>query len=166
VTGDPLVSFTTGPNGQFTLTNAPCGTNIPLVIQLGRWRRQIVIPNVACCMNTALTAAQTRLPRNQGEGDIPLMAVSTGSADPMHCVLLKMGVDTTEFTNPSGTGRIRLYKDNGQVINGATPAASTLYNSTAELDKYDMVLFDCVGSSDLSTTIRRVPTPPPGTSTS
>ncbi len=144
--GDPLVSFTTGPDGKFTLSNAPCGQNIPLVIQLGKWRRQIVIPSVACCQNTALTPDQTRLPRNHNEGDIPLMAISTGSADPIECVLPKIGIDLAEFTNPSGGGRVQLYRDNGAQINGATPAASVLYSNAATLDQYDMVIFDCVGS--------------------
>src|SRR5205807_1623542 len=49
VTGSPLVSTTTGVDGTFTLPNMPVGKNIPLVIQNGRWRRQMVIPDVASC---------------------------------------------------------------------------------------------------------------------
>jgi hypothetical protein len=152
VTGSPLVSVTTGVDGTFTLNDAPCGTNIPLVIQLGRWRRQIKIPSVACCATTTLTNAQTHLPRTKvGEpgdvrSDIPLMAVSTGDVDTLHCVLRKIGIDDGEFTNPAGTGRVRFYADNGAVISGSTPAASTLYGTAAELAKYDMTLFECVGS--------------------
>jgi hypothetical protein len=152
VTGSPLIGVTTGVDGTFTLTDAPCGTNIPLVIQLGRWRRQITIPSVACCATTTLTNPQTHLPRNQvGEtgdvrSDIPLMAFSTGSVDTLHCVLRKIGIDDSEFTNPTGTGRVRFYKDNGAKISNGTPAASTLYGSATELAKYDMALFECVGN--------------------
>jgi len=152
VTGSPLVGAVTGIDGTFTLQNAPCGTNIPIVIQLGRWRRQLTIPTVACCANTALTNTQTHLPRNKvGEpgdvkSDIPLMAISTGDVDTLHCVLRKIGIEDSEFTNPSGTGRVRLYEDNGAQINNSTPAASTLYGSPTELAKYDMSLFECVGS--------------------
>jgi hypothetical protein len=152
VSGSPLVSVVTGVDGTFTIDNAPCGTNIPLVIQLGRWRRQITIPSVACCATTTLTNTQTHLPRNQvGEtgdvrSDIPLMAFSTGSVDTLHCVLRKIGIDDTEFTNPSGTGRVHFYKDNGSQISAQTPAASTLYGSATELAKYDMALFECVGN--------------------
>jgi hypothetical protein len=150
--GDPLVSAVTDVDGKFTLSDVPCGTNIPLVIQLGRWRRQITIPSVACCANTALTNAQTHLPRDRvGEpgdvySDIPLMAFSTGSVDTLHCVLRKIGIADTEFTDPAGAGRIRFYKDNGAQIDAATPPASALFGSAAELAKYDMTLFECVGN--------------------
>ncbi len=147
----PLVTVTTAVDGAFTLNDAPCGTAIPLVIQLGRWRRMITIPSVACCATTALTATQTHLPRTRaGEpgdvrSDIPLMAVSTGSADSLHCVLRKLGIADSEFTNPGGPGRVHFYEDNGAVIDATTPSASTLYGSSTELAKYDMALFECVG---------------------
>jgi len=41
VSGSPLVTATTAVDGTFTLDNAPSGTAIPLVIQLGRWRREM-----------------------------------------------------------------------------------------------------------------------------
>lgn len=153
-TGSPLVIATTGVDGTFAIANAPCGTNIPLVIQLDRWRRQIVIPSVACGATTTLTNAQTHLPRTRtGEpgdvrSDIPLIAVSTGQADPLHCVLRKIGLADSEFTNPSGAGRVHLYQDNGASIDPSTPAASTLFGSASELAKYDMSLFECVGERD------------------
>jgi len=145
--GDPLVSFTTGPTGKFTLTNAPCGTNIPLVIQLGRWRRQITIPSVACCQDNALTPDETRLPRTSAEGDIPFMAIVTGYIDPIECILPKIGIDVSEFTNPGGGGRVELYKADsaggGAVIDANTPLSSALYNSPAALNAHDLVIFDC-----------------------
>jgi len=140
--GSPLVSATTGPDGKFTLTNAPVGATIPLVIQLGRWRRQITI-KVTACVDNPLTADQTRLPRNHTEGDIPLIAVVTGSADPIECVLPKIGIDPSEYTNPSGTGRVRLFNGNGATISAATPDASTLWGSPTELAKYDLIISDC-----------------------
>lgn len=151
VSGSPLVSATTAVDGTFTLDNAPCGTSIPLVIQLGRWRRQITIPSVACCASTALTRAQTHLPRSRvGEvgdvrSDIPLMAVSTGDVDTLHCVLRKAGIADSEFTNPIGAGRVQLYRDTGAEINASTPPASSLVDSAATLSRYDLVLFECVG---------------------
>jgi hypothetical protein len=159
VTGDPLVFATSAVDGTFKIDNVPCGSNIPLVIQLGRWRRQITIPTVACCANTALNATQTRLPRKQAEGNpndnIPLIAVTTGSADNLECILPKIGIDTSEFTLPSGTGRVRMYRDNGINAFGGLPQATTLYDSATELAKYDMVIVDCVGSEQTKTAAQR-----------
>lgn len=159
VTGDPLVFATSAVNGTFTINNAPCGSNIPLVIQLGRWRRQIVIPTVQCCGNTALSAAQTRLPRTQAEGhpndNIPLFAVTTGGADNLECILPKIGIAQSEFTAPTGNGRVRMYRDNGVNPFGGVPAATTLYDNPAQLSKYDVVVIDCVGSQQNKTTTQR-----------
>jgi hypothetical protein len=153
VSGSPLVSTTTDVHGNFTLTNMPVGTNIPLVIQLGRWRRQIKIANVPACTTTALTADQTRLPRNKTEGDIPLMAFSTGSVDALECVMRKIGVDDSEFTLPTylgGTGRIQIYTGinaGGATINGdGQPTEDQLWGQQSYIDPYDMVFFPCQGS--------------------
>ena len=159
VSGTPLVSVKTGYDGKFVLKNMPAGTNIPLVIQLGKWRKQIVVPSVPACANTALTPAQTSLPKNKTEGDIPLTAISTGDLDGLECVLRKIGISDSEFTNPSGTGRIRFYFDNGSKINSSTPSVSTLVtnvvNDTAELSKYDIAIFECVGSEQIKTVAQK-----------
>ena len=49
------------------------------------------------------------MPKNHTEGDIPRIGVLTGGFDPMECVLRKMGVQDTEFTNPGGGGHIQFY---------------------------------------------------------
>ena len=146
VSGNPLVATQTAADGTFTLQNVPVGANIPLVIQLGRWRRQITIPNVSACTNNPLTADQTRMPRNKGEGDIPLTAIATGDADLIECVLMKMGVDQAEFTQPTGTGRVQLYVSNGADAGPGTPAAESLWGSASTLALYDQVLLPCEGS--------------------
>jgi hypothetical protein len=161
--GSPIAQTTSNPDGTFTLTNVPTGTNIPIVVQLGRWRRQTVLSNVTCG-TTALPDGTIRLPRNKGEGNIPLMAISTGAVDGLECVLRKMGIEKAEFTNSAGNGRVRLYQDNGAFCgnnggandcsggtNGALSAAG-LYGSQAELNKFDAVIFGCVGSEQLKAT--------------
>lgn len=157
--GTPLVKTTSAYDGTFTLANVPVGTAIPLVIQVGRWRR-IVTVDVPACATTALTASQTRLPTRQAEGgaadNIPLMAIATGNVDALECVIRKLGVEDGQFTNPSGNGRVRFYQDNGAVIDGNTPAYSTLSGSQVELDRYDALIFACRGGShDINNTTQR-----------
>ncbi len=144
--GSPVVSAVTGPDGRFVLRDVPVGANIPLVIQLGRWRRQVTITNVAPCVDNPLSTALTRLPRNRTEGDIPLMAMVTGNVDALECVLRKIGVSDSEFTIPSAGGRVQFYVANGATMGRTTPAATALYNDPAALARYDMVLFACEGS--------------------
>ncbi len=153
VTGTPLVSTTTDVHGVFSLTNMPVGTNIPLVIQNGRWRRKITIPNVPACVNTALTAAQTRFPKTEAEGDpadnIPLMGFVTGSVDALECVLRKIGIADSQFSDPTGSGRVRFYLGNGSpgaTYSGSTPLENSLWGSQATINKYDMVYFACQGA--------------------
>jgi hypothetical protein len=161
--GLPLVSTTTAVNGTFTLTNVPVGSNIPLVIQAGKWRRQFVIPTVSSCVNTPASNASgtgtdntsvpvghnIHLPQNQGEGDIPKIAIATGAVDAVECVLSKMGVATSEFTNPGGSGRINFYLGldgaGAQIAGGGTPNEVQLENNLSNLEQYDLVMLPCQG---------------------
>ena len=153
VSGSPLVSTVTAVDGSFTLNNMPVGASIPLVIQNGRWRRQIVIPNVASCVNTPVAATLTHMPTSKAQGDIPLMAFSTGSVDSLECVMRKIGILDSEFTDPTGTGRVQFYIGSGDFgfaggaqISANTPSDTQLWGTQAAIDKYDMVLFPCQGA--------------------
>jgi hypothetical protein len=150
LSGDPVAKVLTGSDGTFTLKDVPTGSNIPVVIQLGRWRRQITIPTVADCATTALTdPTVTRLPKNSSEGHMPHMAIATGKADPLECLFLKLGIDPAEITVPSGTGRIHFFRGtdaSGLDTNPSAPTADTLYSSIDNLKQYDVVLVPCEGS--------------------
>jgi hypothetical protein len=158
---NPVVSALTDTHGHFVLEDAPVGDQVPLVIQVGKWRRQTTISNVAACTETPLTDInQTRLPRNQSEGDIPLIAITTGSADSMECLPRRMGLDDSEFSTEAGTGRIHLYAgmDNGNnaratrqfapTLNaGATlTPATTVWGDVAHLRAYDILILSCEGA--------------------
>lgn len=149
LSGKPVVIATTNAKGEFELKGAPAGKNIPLVVQLGKWRRQVVIPDVPGCMDTALPDELTRLPRNQQEGSIPRIAVASSPYDAEECILRKIGVDDAEFTAGGGTGRIHIYQGDGATVSGAQ-TMDQLWASVNVLKQYDMVLFPCssVASND------------------
>lgn len=149
LSGDPLVVTSTDAKGAFELADVPAGVDIPLVVQIGKWRRQVVIPEVPACETTALPDELTRLPRNQQEGSIPRIAVASSPYDAEECILRKIGVDDGEFTAGGGAGRIHIYDGGGATIAGAMPAEQ-LWGNLDLLKQYDMVLFPCsaVASND------------------
>jgi hypothetical protein len=145
-TGEPLVTALTGPDGTFTLTNVPVGADVPLVIQMGRWRRQVALPVVnACADNPIADAGLLHFPRNQAEGDIPQMAIATGNADPFECLLRKIGIADSEFTSPDAGGRVHFYVSNGTDLPTHAPPASDLWGDAGTLAQYDVVLLPCEG---------------------
>ncbi|MGZ3455430.1 MAG: carboxypeptidase regulatory-like domain-containing protein, partial [Polyangiales bacterium] len=154
--GDPIVTALTDSKGQFTLKDVPVGSDIPLVMQLGKWRRQIKIPSVAKCTETKLTdSTQTRLPKNRDEGDMPRIAVTTGAADKIACMLPKIGIDTKEFGPGNSTKEYAVEFYNGaQLTIGepwvgkgpvGTPDATVLWDHLDKLKQYDMVIISCEG---------------------
>ncbi len=146
--GSPIAGVTTNFDGTFTIPNMPVGANIPLVIQTGRWRRQVVIPLTTACTDTMFN---TRMPRNQTEGDIPKIAVSTGSADSVECVLRKVGIDDSEFTDANGTGRVNIFAGSGSpgaiASSGSTLTQADLMSTPAALNAYDVLMLPCEGGT-------------------
>jgi hypothetical protein len=157
ISGGPIAMTKTDANGNFTLGDAsgdvPAGSNIPLVIQVGKWRRQVMIDTVPACQATAASADITRLPRNQGEGHIPKIALTTGGADALECLLRKVGISDSEFTPEAGAGRVNFFAG----VNGTNSFNATLggaqftpvapwWDNVANLNKYDVILHSCEGT--------------------
>lgn len=155
LSGAPLVTATTDTFGNFTLADVPATDNVPLVIQVGKWRRQVTLPNVPSCTNTELTADQTRLPRDRTEGDIPRIALSTGGADALECLLRKIGISDQEIGARGGVERIHLYAGEGGTnrfeAGGDFANATELWQSLDTLSAYDVVLLSCEGSQNPDT---------------
>ena len=138
--------------GNFKLDNVPVGDNIPLVITTGKWRRQITIPTIAQCANTDVGAAETRLPKNKSEGNIPKIALTTGEADSLECLVRKLGIDDSEISPAGGSGRIHFYNGNGvSNAGGNLTNATDLWNTTAALSEYDIAFFSCEGAQRSNT---------------
>jgi Abnormal spindle-like microcephaly-assoc'd, ASPM-SPD-2-Hydin len=147
--GSPLVGATTAVDGSFTLGDVPVGANIPLVIVSGRWRRQLVVPSTTACTNTALPASFAVMPQNQSQGDIPKIAIATGAVDQVECILRKVGIADTEFTDPSSSGRINFFTGSGgagAVIDAATPTQASLMENASTLNSYDVLMLPCQGT--------------------
>lgn len=155
LSGSPLVSAITDTQGRFTLQNVPVGADIPLVMQVGKWRRQVLIPTVAECVDTPLPDPQmTRLPRSMAEGNLPRIALTTGNSDAFFCLLRRLGIEDTEYGIQGSAARIHFYEGaNGSTGFdggfGSSPGASftngpnTLWNDG--WSDYDIVMLSCEG---------------------
>jgi hypothetical protein len=158
--GDPLVTTFTAPDGTFTLQNVPVGSSIALVVQLGRWRRQFTVDITSSCAANSVPPMTLKMPKNHNQGDIPRIGILSGGLDPVECVLRKMGVDDTEFTNPGNGGHINFYlasetdphnngvQGYGPIIDGATPTQAALFaapGGNPVINQYDLVILECEG---------------------
>ncbi len=146
----PSVSyFFTGPDGKFTLTGVPSGANIPLVVQVGKWRRMVMLATVNACATTAVPAAQSRLPQNQtdgngGKADLPQIAIVAGACDPMECLLERIGISTSEFQNPGAGGKVDYYQADGvPLLGGTNPQPQTLLDNYPQMLKEDLIMLPC-----------------------
>ena len=146
LSGKPIVATLTNATGNFRLDDVPVGPDIPLVMQIGKWRRKVVVPNVAACVDTAISNKDlTRLPKNQTEGDLPLIAI-TPAGEPLDEVLLDLGIDPSEFTNGSGKGSVRFFST--PFSNLGPPGQTSfldLIDDLSALMKYDILVNACDG---------------------
>ncbi|HVR60300.1 MAG TPA: carboxypeptidase regulatory-like domain-containing protein [Polyangia bacterium] len=154
IPGHPIATSQTDAKGAFFLDNPPVGNDIPLVIQIGKWRRELKVPVMGCVQNVITDKNVTRLPRNQSEGHIPKIALTTGGADAMECLLRKIGLEDSEFTPEAGTGRVNFFSGVGGTAayvptlnaGAAFTDAATWWELKANLMKYDLVLHSCEGT--------------------
>lgn len=162
VSGKPIATALTDATGSFRLDDLPAGVDFPLVIQVGKWRRKVMIPKMDACTTRPLTDPNlTRLPKNRTEGDIPHIALTTGGADPLECLLRKIGVEDSEFGPAGSPARIHLY-EGGTFSVGGNPQpvtkklaggadlakSSTLLASKEAMAPYDIVLLACEGTEN------------------
>jgi hypothetical protein len=158
-------SASTAVDGTFTLTGVPTGTQ-QVVAQIGKWRRVITV-QVDCATNAVPDRTLT-LPGTVAPGDtddnMPDIAVSTGAADSLECLLLRMGVSVGEYVAGADTsGHVHMFSggtgnletivqtDGGAgaaeypAFAGAPPSWQSLWGSASQLMPYDVVLLSCEG---------------------
>ncbi|HEX3849659.1 MAG TPA: hypothetical protein VHW01_01760 [Polyangiaceae bacterium] len=152
VSGNPVAATLSGTDGKFVLDGPPVGQNVPLVLQLGRWRRQVVMPEIKACVDNPLPPELTRFPRNKSEGDIPAMGLVSSGYDPEECILRKIGIDDSEFTVPSEAGRIHVFSGLGATLGSGSQSASpdgwSLWGNPDELKRYDLVILPCTSTPE------------------
>jgi hypothetical protein len=150
--GDPIAYALTDTKGNFTLNNVPDGANIPLVVQIGKWRKEIIVPSIAAC-SSSNSAGKITLPKNLSDGkfaSMPNIAVSTGGADTLECLLTRVGVDDSVFQgDPNGPGVHVFHGSGGNSASGSLAAPTSLWDSQADLMRYDIVMLSCEGSPTL-----------------
>ncbi len=178
--GNPIVQAVTDEAGKFTLQSIPDGDNIPLVITTGKWRRQIKIPKVAACSTTAIAAADTTLPKSKDDMtgntmsvDLPKIAISTGSADSLECLVRRLGIADKEITTDKETGSIHLFSDLGATSSDGVGTGTSTFDAsfaggsrafsdsktlwgidstnTGKLNNYDIVILSCEGAQHAET---------------
>ncbi len=160
-----IVSTTTAVDGTFTLSNVPVGNDVPLVIQIGKWRRQFHI-SVMGCQDNAQPDRSLALPNSVLPGDtddnMPDIAVSTGGADTLECLMSRIGLPDTEYVAGTATGgHIHVFTGGNMappgsgydspgvaethVMPGAPTSWTDLWADPSQLMPYDILLLSCEG---------------------
>jgi hypothetical protein len=153
----------TGVDGSFKLSNAPVGSAVPLVLQIGKWRRLVTI-DVKSCQDNPQTDKSLSLPGTVATGDtndnMPDIAVSTGFADTLECLMTRIGLPTSEYVAGSGgSGHVHVFSGGqpGQTMpgnagapeqpsmSGAPESDKNLWDSQTHLMPYDITLLSCEG---------------------
>ena len=163
----PTPAFTwtyTGADGTFTLANVPSGTSVPLVVQVGKWRRLVHVAVNLCADNPQPDRSLT-LPSTVAAGDtndnMPDIAVSTGAADTLECLFTRLGLPASEYVAGTGTtGHVHIFAGGDPTAGGGggagipeTPAmpgapvsATSLWANQGQLMPFDLVMLSCEGA--------------------
>lgn len=153
ISGEPIATTLTDSAGRFVLSNVPVGDDIPIVVQVGDWRREFNVGTVSACVDNPVPDQTLRLPARQSEGDMPRIAVVTGATDALECLVRKLGIDPTEFTTPIGSGRVQLFAGDGGTERYTEswgdglvfPPGDALWWDLPSLEPFDVVLLSCDG---------------------
>jgi hypothetical protein len=93
------------------------------------------------------------LPKTETEtkfSNIPSIAISTGGADTLECIMARIGVNESEYTgSPTATtGHIHIFQGSGgnDTTSPAGPSSPTsLWNTDSDIERFDVVMLSCEG---------------------
>ena len=159
-----ITNTTTTTDGTFRLNNVPVGSDVPLVIQIGKWRRQYKL-NIKACEDNAQPdkslAFLSTVPASDTIDNMPDIAVSTGALDTLECLLIRVGIASSEYvpgaaagghvhifsggndgSSPGGTGG---GSAESPPMTGAPTSWTALWDQQAHMMPYDVVLLSCEG---------------------
>ena len=154
ISGTPVAAGLSDATGHFVIHNAPHGTNVPLVIQIGKWRRQVTLPKVTACQDNPFNDPTTfRLPKSRAKGTCPRSR--SPPATPTRSTASCAGSASTTRSSPptpapgactctpAATG-IAGDEGSATLASGATLAISysKLFPNFAQMSKYDIVVAD------------------------
>jgi hypothetical protein len=148
VSGDPIATALSDSKGHFRIEGVPAGDDVPVVLQVGKWRRTIKVPHVDACTTNTIADKDARLPGKREDGDMPNLAVVSGGFDELACLLTRIGVHATEHgTSANPAAAVHVYRGvgGGDLTLGGAPLATELWKDEASLSKYDAVLLACEG---------------------
>ncbi|HEY8079579.1 MAG TPA: hypothetical protein VIF62_35860, partial [Labilithrix sp.] len=153
-TVNPMRATLTDEKGEFTLKDVPVTKSVPIVVQVGKWRRKTTVDiTKKCDVNEVPSDQKLRLPKNGTEGDMPHIAVTAGGCDALECLLRGIGVDDSEFVaGDDPNGHVHVFKGEGGIGVPGAPAAGgstsnpmggELWNDLNKINVYDMVMLSC-----------------------
>lgn len=152
---NPMMSTLTNTKGEFVLEDVPVDKDVPIVVQIGKWRRKFTIDITKGCEENKVPDRDFRLPRNGSEGDMPQIAVTAGQQDALECLLRGIGIDDSEFVpGADPSGHVHIYLGYGGAGLPGSPRAGgskenpfggELWNDKDKMMPYDMVLLSCEG---------------------
>src|SRR5579872_2284857 len=108
--GNYMAVGVTDSKGHFKITGVPATKQVPIVVQIGKWRREVTISEIKSCQDNVVPDKALRLPRNHMEGDMPQIGLLTGGCDDLGCFMRSIGIDASEFSAPHGGGRLDIYQ--------------------------------------------------------
>jgi hypothetical protein len=148
-------SAVTDYTGAFKVSNVPPGTNVPIVVQTGKWRKEFMIPTVTKCVDNPQPDKTFRMPRSGTDGNLPDIAISTGNADSLECLLLRIGLDAGEWMGgPGAAGHVHIFHGNGaNTTNPGPESYMGLWDAPGtDLMNNDITLLSCEGGETANVT--------------